>query len=181
MVQVAVPGLPGVKLVDSHPSPVSALHATVPVTDNPFAPVTVAVHVTDTPKSDGFGLHVTAVVVVPLVDFSATVFWDALAAGQPPLAGQVAVRTQVPLAPVIVTTSPLMVHGPVAVMVGVGVVGENVTVNVLPMAASVGAPVKVYGPHTGGVVESVKVTSVIPVPMVATTLLAVILPPLAGG
>jgi len=181
VVQVAVPGLPGVKLVDSQSSPVSALHATVPVTDNPIAPVTVAVQVTDVPRSDGFGLHVTTVVVVCLVVFSATVLWVALEAGQPPLAGQVAVKTHVPLAPVMVTTSPLMVHGPVAVMVGVGVVGENVTVNVLPMAASVGAPVKVYGPHTGGVVESVKVTSVIPVPMVATTLSEVVLPPLADG
>src|SRR5208283_5144488 len=166
---------------DSQSSPVSALHATVPVGGNvPFA-VTVAVHVTDVPTSDGFGLQLTVVVVVCLVDFSATVFWAAFAAGQPPLAGQTAIKTHVPLAPVIVTTSPLMVHGPVAVMVGVGVVGVNATVNVLPMAASVGAPVKVYGPHTGGVVESVKVTSVIPVPMVATTLLAVVLPPLADG
>src|SRR5208282_5446760 len=109
------------------------------------------------------------------------VFWAAFAAGQPPAAGQVAVKTQVPLAPVIVTTSPLIVQGPVAVMVGVGEVGENVTVKELPMAAVVGAPVKVYGPHTGAVVESVKATSVMPVPMVATTPLADALPPLAGG
>jgi hypothetical protein len=176
-VHIAVPDDTGVE-----PHAVFELHATVPVTASPLSLLIVAVQVTASPISDGFGLQATTVVVVPVVDFSAFVFCESLAAGQVGVAGQVAVMTQTPLAPVMVTTSPLTVQGPVTVITGVGLLlGVAVTVKLLPSAAEAGAPVKVYGPHCGLVVVLVYVTSVIPWPMFTTALAPFSLTRLAGG